>query len=77
MVTAAAANAAGGLGPDDRAGVGPGLVEGQVRPRLGGSAGGSAAAVSGTSTRVDPVTVARSAAGVISMAVPGRADTCP
>ena len=33
--------------------------------------------VSGTATTWDAVTLARSAAGVISMTSPARADTCP
>src|SRR6266487_1511206 len=42
-----------------------------------GAAAGSSATSSGTSTMVDSVTVARSAAGVISIDAPARTDTCP
>ena len=38
---------------------------------------GRAEAASGTSITPDPVTQARSAAGVISIDSPARADTCP
>ena len=43
----------------------------------GTPAGSGGAAVSGTAITWDAVTSARSAAGVISMTSPARADTCP
>ena len=66
-----------GLGPGDRTGVPRARYRARCAHASAGAPGGSAAAVSGISITPGAVTVARSAAGVISMAVPARADTCP
>ncbi len=78
MVTAAAtANAPGGWARAIAAASGRARYSARCTHASAGAPAGSAPAASGTSITPDAVTPARSAAGVISIDAPARADTCP
>ena len=74
---AAAANALTGWARAIAAASGRARYRARCAHASAGAPPGSAAAASGTSITPDPVTKPRSAAGVISIDAPARADTCP
>jgi hypothetical protein len=77
VTTAATANALPGWARAMAAASGRARYRARCAQASAGTPAGSEPAASGTSIMLDAVTPARSAAGVISIDSPARADTCP
>ena len=77
VTTDASANAAGGWARAIAAMSGRARYRARCAQPSAGAPAGRTSAASGTSITLAAVTPARSAAGVISIDSPARADTCP